>query len=90
MAKLSNFKGADKSFKTNKINMQDDLEKQVEHYKTMNENELRGELFKQVAKQKSEGKFDMNALREMVESVRGVVGEESYQNICSLLGEIDD
>lgn len=81
MAKLSSFKGEPS---------QKDLEKKVEEYSAMSEGELKNELFKQVAKQKSEGRFDINALRDMAKEVRGIVGEKSYQNICSLLGELDD
>lgn len=84
MAKLSNFssKNDDKT--------KEDLEKKVEEYKNMNESQLKSELFRQVAMQKKEGKFNINALRSMAEQIRGVVGEESYKNICTLLGEIDD
>lgn len=86
MAKLSNFKNENEI----KGASRDELEKKVEEYKSMNESELKSELFRQVAQQKREGKFNINALREMAQSVRGVVGEESYKNICALLGEIDD
>lgn len=83
MAKLSNFGEKDCQNKEN-------LEKKVEEYKKMNENELKNELFKQVAMQKREGNFNINALKDMASQVRGVIGEESYKNICSLLEEIDD
>ena len=85
MAKLSDFKSENEA----KSPSRDELEKKVEEYKSMNESQLKSELFRQVAQQKKEGKFNIKALREMAESVRGVVGEESYKNICALLGEID-
>lgn len=86
MAKLSNFKSDNCENKPT----EEELKKKVEEYKGMNETELKSELFRQVAKQKSEGKFDLKALQEMAQSVRGIVGEESYKNICSLLGELND
>lgn len=85
MSKLSSFKG-----ESNATPSQENLEKRVEEYKNMNESQLKNELFKQVAKQKREGKFNLEALKNMAQEVRGIVGEESYQNICSLLGELDD
>lgn len=83
MAKLSNFGEKEEQNKEN-------LEKKVEEYKSMSENELKNELFRQVAMQKKEGSFNINALRDMAGQIRGVIGEESYKNICSLLEEIDD
>lgn len=82
MAKLSEFSSCKSE--------QENIEKRVEEYKTMNEVQLKNELLKQVAKQKQEGKFDINALRGMAEQVRGVIGEDSYKNVCALLEEIDD
>lgn len=82
MAKLSEFSNCNSE--------QENIEKKVEEYKTMNEVQLKNELFKQVAKQKHEGKFDINALRGMAEQVRGIIGEDSYKNVCTLLEEIDD
>lgn len=86
MAKISNYKGET----GDKQPIREELERKIKQYKSMNEGQLKNELFKQVAQQKKEGKFDINSLKNMAQSIRGVVGEESYKNICALLGEIDD
>ena len=46
---------------------------------------LNKELFKEVAKQKQAGTFDYARLEGMLESLRGSLTEENYQNMKRIL-----
>ena len=62
-----------------------DLQDKYNQYKDMSQSELNSELFKEVARQKSQGTFDYQKLASMLESLRGSLSEENYQNIKRIM-----
>ena len=77
--KLSNFEQ-----KNNKTN-EEILKEKYDEYSQMNQEELSNKLFSEVAAQKQKGTFDYNKLVQMVESLRGSIPEENYNNIKRIL-----
>ena len=77
--KLSNFEQ-----KNNKTN-EEILKEKYDEYSQMNQEELSNKLFSEVASQKQKGTFDYNKLVQMVESLRGSIPEENYNNIKRIL-----
>ena len=77
MARLSQFSPSEKT--------REELKEKYDTYKNMNSSELNAQLYKEVARQKSSGTFDYNALSNMVESLRGSIPEGDYNNIKRIL-----
>ena len=79
MAKFSQF-GKSESKVT-----QQDIKNKFDQYKDMSSADLHSALFEQVGKQKQSGNFDYDSLKSMVQSLSGVLPEEDYQRVMSLL-----
>ena len=54
-------------------------------YKDLSASQLNDELFKEVAKQKQDGSFNYAQLENMVESLKGSLSPENYQNMKRIL-----
>ena len=82
MARLSEF-----DFNKNKKNTvtEKELRDKFDEYKDMNKEQLNSQLFSEVARQKSQGTFDYDKLSSMVESLRGALPEQDYNNIKRIL-----
>jgi len=88
MSKLSQFSKNQKnqSFSNEKKKpSEEELKEKFDTYKDMSKEELNSQLFKEVARQKSQGTFDYNALENMVESLQGSLSAQDYNNIKRLL-----
>ena len=89
MSKLSQFstQNNDKNRvqKTKENATQADIEEKFNTYKDMSKEQLNSELFKEVARQKTQGTFDYDGLERMVESLQGSLSVEQYNNIKRLL-----
>lgn len=90
MGKLSQFSNENQNLNQKNTNAQkqasrNDIEDKFNTYKNMSKEELNNQLFKEVARQKSEGSFDYDSLARMVESLRGSLSPNEYENIKRLL-----
>lgn len=96
MTKLSDFAGT--ILNTEKINPSvnqetksapssenDDLMKKYNELKDLPEDELSKKLMQEAAKQKQEGTFNYEALASMLTNIKGMVPDESYQNMLRIL-----
>lgn len=84
MGRLSDFEINNKNNQSKKVSEQD-LRDKFDYYKNMNQQQLNSELFSEVARQKANGTFDFNKLSQMVESLRGSLPEQDYNNIKRIL-----
>ena len=94
MTKLSNYtrpqKPSDeqkpKAQNENKKNVSEkDIMEKYNEYKDLSASQLNDELFKEVAKQKQDGSFNYAQLENMVESLKGSLSPENYQNMKRIL-----
>ena len=87
MPKLSdfNFNNTEKNHTSDNSNFEQDIYQKYNQYKDLSESELNRELLNEVARQKSNGSFDYNRLASMLESIRGTLGEDNYQNMKRIL-----
>ena len=89
MAKLSqfSFNNSNQSSKETKSQSftQTEIQDKFNTYKDMSKEELNAQLFKEVARQKHAGTFDYEGLERMVESLRGSLAPNEYENIKRLL-----
>ncbi len=79
MAKLSDFQGK------NKQDANEDVMSKFNEYKDLSKQDLNKKLFEEVARQKSNGTFDIHALENMLEAIRGNLNESDYQNVKRML-----
>jgi len=56
-----------------------------EELKNLSNDELTSRLYSEVAKQKSNGTFDYNMLNNSIESIKGYMPTETYENIKRML-----
>lgn len=84
MGKLSEFEFVKEQENGKNVNEQD-IKQQFDKYKDMSKEELNSQLFNEVARQKAEGSFDYNKLAGMVESLKGTLPEQDYNNIKRIL-----
>lgn len=54
-------------------------------YKDLSSDQLSQELFKEVSRQKANGTFDYQRLESMLDSIKGSLSEENYQNMKRIL-----
>lgn len=93
MSKLSEFKNNKidekentQNNKTQKENITEkDLMDKYNQYKDLDSNQIRDELFNEVARQKANGVFDYNKLENSLDSIKGVISEDNYQNMKKIL-----
>ena len=89
MAKLSDFYKSQDNSSNEKQSQSKVNESQIKDkfntYKDMSSEQLNSELFKEVARQKSQGTFDYAGLERMVQSLQGSLSAEQYNNIKRLL-----
>ena len=83
MGKLSEFEFSNKS-SSQKVS-EEDLRDTFDKYKNMDRQQLNSQLYSEVAKQKMQGTFDYNKLASMVESLKGSLPEQDYNNIKRIL-----
>ena len=62
-----------------------DLHDKFNEYKDMNKQDLHSTLLSEVAKQKNAGNFDYTSLKNMVDSLSGVLPADDYKKVLSLL-----
>ena len=62
-----------------------DLQCKFNEYKDMNSQDLHTTLLSEVAKQKNAGNFDYASLKNMVDSLSGVLPADDYRKVVSLL-----
>ena len=54
-------------------------------YKDLSSDQLSQELFKEVSRQKTNGTFDYQRLESMLDSIKGSLSDENYQNMKRIL-----
>lgn len=62
-----------------------DIIDKYNQYKDLSSDQLSQELFKEVARQKANGTFDYQRLESMLDSIKGSLSEENYQNMKRIL-----
>ena len=82
MARLSKFE-----FNENKKDYSNEeiLRNKYDEFKGMDREELNNKLFEEVARQKQNGTFDYDALSKMIETLRGSLPENDYNNLKRIL-----
>ena len=82
MARLSEFE-----FNENKKDYSNEeiLRNKYDEFKGMGREELNNKLFEEVARQKQNGTFDYDALSKMIETLRGSLPENDYNNLKRIL-----
>ena len=83
--KLSDFSHSEKPKEEKKNITEEDIMKKYNQYKDLPQDQLSQELFKEVSKQKANGTFNYNQLENMLESLRGSLSDENYQNMKRIL-----
>ena len=83
--KLSDF-SRNENIKEPQKNITDkDIVYKYNQYKDLSSDQLSQELFREVSKQKANGTFNYNQLENMLESLKGSLSEENYQNMRRIL-----
>lgn len=83
--KLSDF-SRNENVKEPQKNITDkDIMDKYNQYKDLSSDQLSQELFREVSKQKANGTFNYNQLENMLESLKGSLSEENYQNMRRIL-----
>lgn len=83
--KLSDF-SKNENMKEPQKNITDkDIMDKYNQYKDLSSDQLSQELFREVSKQKANGTFNYNQLENMLESLKGSLSEENYQNMRRIL-----
>ena len=88
MAKLSQFNFESNQNEKNQKeenNIEKDVMNKFNEFKDMSQDQLSQTLFEEVARQKREGSFNYEALENMVESIRGSLSVNDYQNLKRML-----
>ena len=62
-----------------------DIMDKYNQYKDLSSDQLSQELFKEVLRQKANGTFDYQRLESMLDSIKGSLSEENYQNMKRIL-----
>ena len=62
-----------------------DIMDKYNQYKDLSSDQLSQELFKEVARQKANGTFDYQRLESMLDSIKGSLSDENYQNMKRIL-----
>lgn len=75
---------ASKSCEVNEEN----LKKQFESYSKLSKSQLKGELFKEVEKQKKGGSFNFEEIANKIDSIRPMLSNEQIKNLDNLLNQI--
>ncbi len=81
--KFSEF--AKKQVEKEPLKSEENIESSYEKLQGMSQDQLMNELFSTVKEQKGNGSFDFNALKSGVESMKGYMDEQTYENINNLL-----
>lgn len=84
MGRLSDFKYNQKNDINENVS-EEQIKEKFNEYKDLSHDELSNELFKEVARQKNQGTFDYQKLNSMVESLKGALPEESFNNMKRIL-----
>ena len=67
---------------------EEDVMKQYEELKGMDNSQLKARLIDEVAKQKRDGTFDYASLAQSVESIKGYLPQKTYQNLKNMLDNL--
>lgn len=80
-----------KSMQENSEKMQkntQNIEEIYNNYKNFNSEQLTEELYKNIAKQKSDGTFDYEKIQSLIQNVMTYLGEEQKNNLLSIMQKI--
>ncbi len=89
--KLSEYKCEDKKNKKINKNTQqkkENIENLYEKYKNFNQNDLTSELFNNIEKQKNEGTFDYEKIKNTISQIMPYLNGEQQKNMLSILEKI--
>ena len=71
--------------KLSEFEQPEDLMSKYNQLKDLPQDELTKRLFEEVARQKSEGTFNYSQLKTMLENIKGMLPNETYQNMQRIL-----
>lgn len=78
----------EENFDQNKAQNEEYLRQKYESLKGKNRDELMGDLFEEVSRQKQNGSFDYDSLESSVEAMKPFLSAEQQANIKELLEKI--
>lgn len=67
---------------------EEDVMKQYEELKGMDNSQLTARLFDEVARQKKDGTFDYASLAQSVENIKGYLPQKTYQSLKNMLDNL--
>ena len=89
MGKLSDFNQGQTENRENKTSpTEEDIMAKYNQYKDLSSDQLSQELFRETSRQKQNGTFNFSQLSSMVDSLKGSLPDEQYQNMKRLLDSL--
>lgn len=88
MGKLSQYQSSQAEHAQKASLSESDVMSKYNQYKDMPADKLSQELYREVGRQKQNGTFDFAQLSNMVDSLKGSLPEEQFQNMKRLLDSI--
>jgi len=64
---------------------EEDMKRKIKDYSKLSENDLMGELYKEVGKQKSKGNFDIGQLSQQFQSIKPMLNQKQSANLEKIL-----
>ena len=89
MGKLSDFNQGQTENREHKTSpTEEDIMEKYNQYKDLSSDQLSQELFREASRQKQNGTFNFSQLSSMVDSLKGSLPDEQYQNMKRLLDSL--
>ena len=86
--RLSEYKCEENIKKEKKQKNEEKIEDMYEKYKNFNQNDLTNELFNNIAKQKKDGTFDYEKIKNTITQIMPYLNAERQKNLLSILEKI--
>lgn len=86
--KLSEYKCEENIKQGKKQKNEEKIEDMYEKYKNFNQNDLTNELFNNIAKQKKDGTFDYEKIKNTITQIMPYLNAEQQKNLLSILEKI--
>ena len=86
--RLSEYKCEENIKQEKKQKNEEKIEDMYEKYKNFNKNDLTNELFNNIAKQKKDGTFDYEKIKNTITQIMPYLNAEQQKNLLSILEKI--
>ena len=88
MDSFQDFVNSNKFSNQEKEKMQQDAKDLVNKYANMSQAELKYNLMQEVARQKQNGTFDKQKLKFMLDSIKGLISPQVYEQISNAINNL--